>query len=75
MRMLIIQKDKGNTDWSEEFRTPYHYISRKREDMPFVIKSVMFGPSHHHTDNFQNYISEVLGNLIEISHSEIIGYR
>ena len=75
VRMLIIQKDKGSTDWSQEFRTPYHYISRKREDMPFVIKSVMFGPRHHNTDIFQNYISEGLGNSIEISHSVIIGYR
>lgn len=75
VRMLIIQKDKGSTDWSEGFRMPYHYISRKREDMPFVIKSVMFGPRHHNTDIFQNYISEGLGNLIEISHSVIRGYR
>lgn len=73
--MLIIQKDKGSTDWSEEFKMPYHYISRKREDMPFDIKSVMFGPRCQNTDNLQNYVSEVLGNTVEITHSEIIGYR
>ena len=75
VRMLIIQKDKGSTDWSEEFKMPYHYISRKREDMPFDIKSVMFGPRCQNTDNLQNYVSEVLGNTVEITHSEIIGYR
>lgn len=75
VRMLIIQKGKGSTDWSEEFKTPYRYISKNRDNMPFEMKGVVFGPRYHNTDNLQNYISEVLGNSIEMSHSEIVGYR
>lgn len=75
VRMLIIQRDKGDIDWSEEFKMPYHYISKKKDNMPFEIKGVMFGPRCNNTDNLQNYVFEVLGNSIELSHSEIIGYR
>ena len=75
VRMLIIQRDKGDIDWSEEFKMPYHYISKKKDNMPFEIKGVMFGPRCNNIDNLQNYVFEVLGNSIELSHSEIIGYR
>ena len=75
VRLLIIQKDKGCTDWSDKYDMPYHYISKNRDDMPFKIKGVMFGPRYHNDDNLHSYISDVLGNSIVISHSEIIGYR
>lgn len=74
VRMLIIQKEKGSTDWSEEFDMSYHYISKKREDMPFDIKEVLFGPKFK-KENLKDSMSEVLGNTVEMSHSEIIGYR
>lgn len=75
VRMLIIQRDNGSVDWSEEFKMPYYYLSKKREELPFEIKGVMFGPRYHNTDNFQDYISRVLGNSMELIHSEIVGYR
>lgn len=75
VRLLIIQKERGSTDWSEEYNMPYHYISKNRIEMPFEIKGVLFGPRCQNSDKLQNYISEVLGNSIEISHSVIMGYR
>ena len=63
------------TEEIKQYLSSYYYLSKKREELPFEIKGVMFGPRYHNTDNFQDYISKVLGNSIELSHSEIIGYR
>ena len=75
VRLLLIDKDKGNTEWSEEFNMPFHFISKKTEEMPFNIIGVTFDPKYRDKDNYQKYISDKLGDSIEISHSKIIGYR
>lgn len=75
VRLLIIQEENGDTAWSDEYIVPYHYISREIRNLPFEIKGVLFGPRYHDHNNLKNYISEVLGNSIEMSHSEITGYR
>ena len=74
VRLLVIQKEKGSTDWSEGFDMPYHYILKKRDEMLFDIKKVIFGPKCS-KKNLKNAISEALDKNIDITASEIIGYR
>ena len=43
--------------------------------MPFNIIGVTFGPKYQDKDNFQIYISDILGDSIDITLSKIKGYR
>ena len=75
VRLLIIQDKRGNTDWSEVLDTPYHYISKKEEELPFEIKGVILGPKHKTNNNLHKFIYEELGNSIDVYPSKILGYQ
>ena len=75
VRLLIMQKEEGETEWSEELNMPYHFISKKLDELPFRITDVVLGPKRGNPDNLKSYIKEDTNISCTIIESEIKGYR
>ena len=75
IRLLLIDKGKEETGWSEEFNIPFLYIEKKLEDLPFSIIDVTVGPKYKSKDNLWSIIDENVKNACTISDSKIVGYR
>jgi len=75
VRLLIIQKEEGETEWSEDLNMPYHFICKKYNELPFKIKSVLLGPKRSNPDNLISYIKNDTDISCIIKDSEIKGYR
>lgn len=75
VRLLIMQKEAGETEWSEELNMPYHFVCKKYNELPFRITSVVLGPKRSNPDNLIPYIKEDTDISCKIIESEIKGYR
>jgi hypothetical protein len=75
VRLLIIQKEEGETEWSDDLNMPYHFIRKKHNELPFSITDVVLGPKRSNPDNLISYIREDTDISCTILESEIKGYR
>jgi hypothetical protein len=75
VRVLLLQKDNYKLEWSEEYSTPYYYIEKTVDELPFEISEVILGPKCESRQEIKNYIASKFGGEVKICDSEIIGYR